>query len=138
MKSNFGQGKSRGWYRNLSMESDMKNVPWSHLIFHSKYSDYVDMYEGGYMHSRGVYRSEATSCMNNNIPYYSAISRQAIVERIMEYAGETFDFNAFVAKDSRAFGVTKSGASSTNYQVEMLNDGREHTYPIYMGEHPEF
>lgn len=134
----FGAYKSRGWYRNLSVESDMKNVPWSHLIFHNKYSDYVDMYEGGYMHSRGVYRSEATSCMNNNIPYYSAVSRQAIVERIMEYAGETFDFNAFVAKDSRAFGATKSGAPSTNYQVEMLNDGREHTYPIYMGEHPEF
>lgn len=135
---NFDAEHARGWYRNLSMESDMKNVPWSHLIFHNKYSDYVDMYEGGYMHSRGVYRSEATSCMNNNIPYYSAISRQAIVERIMEYAGETFDFNAFVAKDSRAFGATKSGAPSTNYQVEMLNDGREHTYPIYMGEHPEF
>lgn len=135
---NFDAEHARGWYRNLSMESDMKNVPWSHLVFHNKYSDYVDMYEGGYMHSRGVYRSEATSCMNNNIPYYSAISRQAIVERIMDYAGEEFDFNTFVAKDSRAFGAAKSGAPSTNYQVEMLNDGREHTYPIYMGEHPEF
>lgn len=136
--TSYGRFKALGWYRNLSMESDMKSVPWSHLIFHSNYSDYVDMYEGGYMHSRGMYRSEATSCMNNNIPYYSAISRQAIVERIMDYAGETFDFNTFVAKDSRAFGTKAAPVPFSNYMVDMPNDGRERTYPIYMGEHPEF
>ena len=36
---------------------------------------------------------------NEDIPYYSAISRQAIVERIMDYAGEVFDINEFYAKD---------------------------------------
>ncbi|MDY3932003.1 MAG: leucine-rich repeat protein, partial [Muribaculaceae bacterium] len=98
--TSFGVYKSKGWFKNLSMTSDAKQVPWAHLIYHKNYSDKVDMYEGGYMHTRGVYRSEATSCMNNNIPYYSAISRQAIVERIKAYAGEPFDFDDFVAKDS--------------------------------------
>ena len=93
--SSFGYYKAKGWYRNLSMIADATRVPWAHLIYHKKYSDKVDLYEGGYMHSRGVYRSEATSCMNNNIPYYSAISRQAIVERIKEFAGEQFDFDDF-------------------------------------------
>lgn len=135
--TSYGMYKSKGWYKNLSMTADAKQVPWAHLIYHKNYSDKVDMYEGGYMHTRGVYRSEATSCMNNNIPYYSAISRQAIVERIKAYAGETFDFDDFVAKDSFEVG-TKSLARDfdwtfgVNPNIFRANgDG-----PIYMGEHP--
>ena len=135
--TSFGVYKSKGWYKNLSMTSDAKQVPWAHLIYHKNYSDKVDMYEGGYMHTRGVYRSEATSCMNNNIPYYSAISRQAIVERIKSYAGEPFDFDDFVAKDSFEVG-TKSLARTFDWtfgvdpkMVRANGDG-----PIYMGEHP--
>ena len=135
--TSFGMYKSKGWYKNLSMTADNKQVPWAHLIYHKNYSDKVDMYEGGYMHTRGVYRSEATSCMNNNIPYYSAISRQAIVERIKAYAGEPFDFDDFVAKDSFEVG-TKSLARNFDWtfgvdpkMVRANGDG-----PIYMGEHP--
>lgn len=135
--TSYGTYKSKGWYKNLSMTADAKQVPWAHLIYHKNYSDKVDMYEGGYMHARGVYRSEATSCMNNNIPYYSAISRQAIVERIKAYAGEPFDFDDFVAKDSFEVG-TKSLARDFDWtfgvdpkMVRANGDG-----PIYMGEHP--
>lgn len=135
--TSYGMYKSKGWYKNLSMTADAKQVPWSHLIYHKNYSDKVDMYEGGYMHTRGVYRSEATSCMNNNIPYYSAISRQAIVERIMAYAGEEFNFDDFVAKDSFEVG-TKSLARDFDWtfgvnpnMFRANGDG-----PIYMGEHP--
>lgn len=135
--TSYGIYKSKGWYKNLSMTADAKQVPWAHLIYHKNYSDKVDMYEGGYMHTRSVYRSEATSCMNNNIPYYSAISRQAIVERIKAYAGEAFDFDDFVAKDSFEVG-TKSLARDFDWtfgvnpnMFRANGDG-----PIYMGEHP--
>ncbi len=135
--TSYGIYKSKGWYKNLSMTADAKQVPWAHLIYHKNYSDKVDMYEGGYMHTRGVYRSEATSCMNNNIPYYSAISRQAIVERIKAYAGEAFDFDDFAAKDSFEVG-TKSLARDFDWtfgvnpnMFRANGDG-----PIYMGEHP--
>ena len=135
--SSFGTYKSLGWYRNLDMESDVNSVPWKHMIFDSQFSDYVDMFEGGYMHSRGMFRSEAISCMNNNIPYYSAISRQAMVERIMEYAGEEFSYEAFKAKDSNAFGtMTKSMSSKRLPFGEYIPDGKEHTYPIYAGDRP--
>lgn len=135
--TSYGIYKSKGWFKNLSMTADAKQVPWAHLIYHKNYSDKVDMYEGGYMHTRGVYRSEATSCMNNNIPYYSAVSRQAIVERIKAYAGEAFDFEDFVAKDSFEVG-TKSLARDFDWtfgvnpnMFRANGDG-----PIYMGEHP--
>lgn len=95
----FNIAKSLGWYENLSLTGKMHEVPWSQLIFDEKYSDFVDIFEGGYMHSRGVFRSEQNSCMNNDIPYYSTISRMAIVKRIKQYAGETFTYEDFKAKD---------------------------------------
>ena len=136
--SQYGLFKSFGWFKNLSMYSDHNQVPWSHLMFHPTYSNRVDMYEGAYMHMRGMYRSEITSCMNNNIPYFSTISRQAIVERIMEYAGETFDFNEFVAKDNFDVG-TKSSMQNFDWTFGVdpkWNRGTEKGSIIYMGEHP--
>lgn len=109
------EDKQRGWYRNLSLTGKYKEIEWSHLIFDPRYGDIVDIYEGGYMHGQGIYRSEVNSCMNNNVPYYSTISRQAIVERIMQYSGEPFYFETFVANDSRAMGekfLTRSGGAA--------------------------
>ena len=97
--SEFNDAKTNGWYDNLSLTGKMHEVPWSHLIFDERYSDRVDIYEGGFMHSRGVFRSEQTSCMNNNIPYYSAICRESIVKRIKKYAGEEYSFEDFVKND---------------------------------------
>jgi hypothetical protein len=132
----FNDGKSLGWYRNLELTGDMHQVGWSHLIFHPKYSNVVDVYEGGYFHTRGVYRSEPTSCMNNNIPYYSAISRQAIVERIMEYAGEEFTLEKFYELDSDEFGAT-TRSIMPQMPVETIYNGKQHA-PVYMGDSPDF
>lgn len=97
----INNAKALGWYENLSLTGKMHEVPWAHLIFDDRYSDVVDIYEGGFMHARGVFRSEQNSCMNNNISYYNAISREAIVKRIMEYAGESYSFEKFVENDKR-------------------------------------
>lgn len=110
----FNSAKSLGWYDNLSLTGKMHNVGWSHLIFDDRYSDIVDIYEGGYMHNRGVFRSEQNSCMNNDIPYYSTISRESIVKRIMRYAGETFSFEEFVRNDKRDAG-TATRSMGTSY-----------------------
>jgi hypothetical protein len=131
-------GKSLGWYRNIEVTSDMHEVGWSHMIFNPQYSDVVDIYEGGFYHSRGVYRSEPTSCMNNNIPYYSAISRQSIVERIMDYAGEEFDLEDFYAKDSNELGSTRTKSFVEDMQVVPLYDNGKQSAPVYMGMKPDF
>ena len=104
----FNGAKSLGWYDNLELTGKMHSVGWSHLIFDDRYSDIVDIYEGGFMHSRGVFRSEPNSCMNNNIPYYSTISRESIVKRIKAYAGETYSFEDFVKNDKRDAGIVES------------------------------
>ena len=75
------------------------------------------------MLNRGVFRSEQTSCMNNNIPYYSAISRESIVKRIKKYAGEEYSFEDFVKNDkgdagsiTRAMNVPYAGSRVHTFQ----------------------
>ena len=128
-RSAFNMYKGLGWYENLSFTGKMQSVPWSHLIFDPRYSDLVDIYEGGYMHSRGVFRSEQNSCMNNNIPYYSTISRESIVKRIKRYAGETYSFEDFVKNDKREAGnVTRSTGRSGS--VGNVNRGMHQHAPV--------
>lgn len=121
----FLSAKSLGWYDNLELTGKMHEVGWSHLIFDPRYSDIVDIYEGGFMHNRGVFRSEQNSCMNNDIPYFSTISRESIVRRIKRYAGEEFDFEDFVAHDKRTSEVASRGVD-----VGSVNIGTYSTPPV--------
>lgn len=100
--------KALGYYDNISLTGSMLDVPWSHLIYDPQYSSIVDVYEGAYFHSIGVFRSEPASCMYNNIPYYNAISREAMVKRIMDYAGEEYSFEDFKSKDVEAQPTTST------------------------------
>ncbi len=95
----YNKGKKRGYYGNITDSRKMSDAPWAHLIFDPRYSKQVDMWEGGWNHSRGVYRSEAQSVMSTFIPYYNTISRQLIVKRILEYSGETFTLDKFFESD---------------------------------------
>ena len=130
----FMAAKSKGWYDNLSLTGKMSSVPWSHLLFNEKYSGFVDIYEGGYMHSRGVYRSESTSCMNNNIPYYSTISRESIVRRIMRYAGEEFSLEDFFAKDKVENLPETASTRAFGFSVPPVTHHQQ--APVFMGKRP--
>ena len=112
----------------------------SHLIFDSQFSNYVDMYEGGYFHSRGVFRSESNSCMNNNVPYYSAISRQEMVERIKRYAGQEFSLAEFYANDVRD-ASNNDFVTRASFEVEdtpaVRNAAAKQMPPKMMGNKPQ-
>lgn len=135
----FLSKKALGWYRNLESVGDMEKVGWSHLIFNPKYSNIVDVYEGGYFHSRGIFRSEPNSCMNNNIPYYSAISRQEMVERIMKYAGKEFDINEFYANDmlDSQGNITGATRMSVEENAITLTGAGKQMPPKFMGDKPQ-
>ena len=98
------QFQSMGWGLNLSLTGKYKEVPWYHLIHDARFNDIVDIYEGGYFHTNGVYRSEYNSVMNNNVPYLSTWGRELAVRRIKMLAGESFNYEDFVANDSREWG----------------------------------
>ena len=131
--------KSCGFFTNISLTGSMQEVPWSHMIYDPQYSNVVDVYEGAHNHTRGVWRSEATSCMNNNIPYYNAISREAMVKRIMKYAGEPYSYEAFKALDHESLPST---TATRAWEWDGLNFGTSSQFdqrlPKFMGEKPVF
>ena len=130
--------QSYGFYQNISLTGSMKDVPWSHMIYDPQYSNTVDVYEGAFFHSRGVFRSEPTSCMHNNIPYYNAISREAMVKRIKKYAGEEYSFEDFKANDKESLPsvITKSDWMWT--EGTSVSSRFDQMPPKFMGDKPSF
>ena len=99
--------RSMGWYANISTTGVSSNVQWADMIFDPRYSNYVDVFEGGYGYTRGVWRPESNSCMNYAIPYYNAISRLDITRRVFELAGEPFEIERdFYSVDTDQWGST--------------------------------
>lgn len=132
--------KAFGFYENISLSGNMREVPWSHLIFDPQYSNTVDVYEGAFYHSRGVFRSEPKSCMHNNVPYYNAISREAMVKRIMDYAGESYSFEAFKSLDKESLPSvsTKSGYAIEGQEFSSNSSSSIQMPPRFMGDKPSF
>lgn len=83
---------------NISLTDDRNLVHWKAYFSIDGY-EAVGLYEGGNLHKKGVWRPEEISCMEDNRPYYSAPSREAIVRRIMKASGKEFNFDSFLSKD---------------------------------------
>lgn len=134
VKNSIETFHSRGWYQNISLSSKFSNVPWADFIFDSRYSDQVDLYEGGMEYMRGVFRPEANSCMNYGIPYYNVISRLDIMKRIFRYAGEDFTMDYFYDNDSFEWGdidgMTRSGTANAYFIGTAYSSSNTHIAPI--------
>lgn len=97
--STYRTMKEKGLFENVTISAKIEDSPWRDFMFHPKYSGIVDMYEGGFNHFRGVWRSENESVMNTYIPYYNTVSRYAIYNRIMLRAGLTPTIDDFISND---------------------------------------
>ncbi len=86
-----------GFGANLSFES-RGNTHWAKYYGRDGYES-VGYFEGGLKYQYGVWRSEEYSCMDNNVPYFTAPSREKLYSRVMEHAGITFDFQEFLQFD---------------------------------------
>ena len=107
------QMQAKGWFANISLSGKTHEVPWAHLLKDSRYQGTVDIYEGAAGHTRGVFRPEQNSCMNDGAAYFNTASREAIVKRIMEYAGEPYSYEAFVEKDKGSQGEARSRSTQS-------------------------
>ena len=77
--------------------------------------------------------------MNNNIAYYNAISREAMVKRIMKYAGEPYSYEAFKAKDVESLPSTAALSSRAWDGVSASSSSQfDQREPKFMGEKPKF
>ena len=108
----------RNEYANLSTTSGLHSVPWADFVFDTRYSDQVDVFEGGMGYMRGIFRPEQNSCMNYGIPYYNAPSRLSIMRRIFDYGGEPFSMDYFYEHDSNAWGQSSNDTRSSKCSLE--------------------
>ena len=123
--------KEWGWYANISTTGLSANVPWADMIFDPRFSNYVDVFEGGYGYTRGVWRSEANSCMNYAIPYYNAISRLDITRRVFSLAGEPFDMERdFYSVDTDQWGSAEVNGTRATHNVQELQSIHSHNVPV--------
>ena len=139
VKGEIEKKQRNGWYANLSTTSGLHSVPWADFVFDTRYSDQVDVYEGGFGYMRGIFRPEQNSCMNYGIPYYNAPSRLSVMRRIFDYGGKHFSMEYFYEHDSNAWGstgtVTRGGqqdllcgssyAASNQHHAPQIIDGKK-------------
>ena len=90
--------QSKGYGMNLSISKN--EIPWKHFIGLPGYSA-VATFEGGFFFTKGVWKPEKNSCMNNNVPYFSAPGREKIVKRTLKIAGEQYSLEKFIENDKQ-------------------------------------
>lgn len=101
-KQNIKEWQKNGFQMNLDFTNDLLKIRWKDFIGLEKYKT-TGAYAGGAMYQSGVWRSEANSCMNNNVPYYNVQSRWSIVGRIMKISGRDFSILDFINSDYVAY-----------------------------------
>lgn len=88
----------RGIFMNVSVTDDSLSAPWADFLLLEDYP-LVGFFEGAYYFKTGVWRSEDRSAMVDNIHYFPAVGRYAIVKRVLEGAGEECTLADFMAND---------------------------------------
>ena len=91
----------------LNVSGFYDSVPWQEDLLDNldglvdRNPDYgrIGIWHGGYASLYFRWRSEKTSCMIDNRPYFSTWQRMLIVRKILDKAGETFNMEEFLAKD---------------------------------------
>jgi len=96
---NIRNSHQDGWYLNVDITDDPKQVVWKDLLNYPKYTEYgLGVYEGA-LWVRNIWRPEDYSCMVDNRDYFNAPSRWAIVKRIKTLSGMPYTLEQFVAED---------------------------------------
>jgi hypothetical protein len=120
---------ANAWYSdsehcNLSLTPKTEGVNWKTFADRTDYAPAaVNLFNGSSYYGKGVYRSEYTSCMVDNIPHFNTISRWKIYCRIKISAGETPTLEDFVSRDTDRSNAYSSGAPKTKSSVRRKCNG---------------
>jgi len=109
----------KSWYSdynhcNLGLTPTVEEANWKTFAENTEYAPCnINLHRGGSYYGVGIYRSENSSCMINNIPHYNTFSRWRIYCRIKITAGETPSVEDFIANDHDKTNSYGSAAPST-------------------------
>lgn len=115
-QNDLRQWQQWGFDLNVDLTNNLSEILWKHFIGDPNYS-YVGAYEGARYYAFGIWRSEPKSLMIDNIAYINAPSRELIVKRIKQLAGETYSFEGFKQKD-----VKESYAMTSSVDIPLDNE----------------
>jgi len=117
----YNQWNALGFFANIDVVSNLTSIKWSHFVGLDGYSR-VGAYEGAYGYTYGAWRAESTSCMIDNMLYFSAPSREAIVKRIMARTNRYYSLDIFKSMDTErapsasAAAVYSKGFNAVTFQ----------------------
>ena len=100
-----------GFYDEVPWQADLLDNL-DELIERNPDYQRIGIWHGGQQSLYYRWRSEKTSCMIDNRPYFSAWQRMLIVREILFKAGETFDMQAFLDHDVTTDPIRPSEALS--------------------------
>ena len=123
-----------GWYANVDYHNTKNTVRWAQLLNDSRYAnDNLDIYEGAYYVGKGAYRPSKNSMMNSNISWFNAPSREAIYKAVMtlsEGSSWKYDYEQFVAFDSKNIGTAPQSARSASQEPDADEFRQKHRKPV--------
>ena len=123
-----------GWYVNVDYHNTKNTVRWAQLLNDSRYAnDALGIYEGAYYVGKGAYRPSKNSMMNSNISWFNAPSREAIYKAVMtlsEGSSWKYDYEQFVAFDSKNIGTAPQSARSASQEPDAEEIHKKHRKPV--------
>lgn len=99
MEKPLAKHHEEGYYLNVSASAE--DIPWRMIMEDEAYEvEKTSVYVGAYYCSSGMFRSTYNSAMRSHVPYYNAISRLRIYQRIMKFhTGHEPTYEQFQAED---------------------------------------
>ena len=102
-------GHANGWGLNVDVTNDPSKIVWKDFLNNDDYKvENIGIYEGALLYAKGAYRATKQSIMRENFGGFNAPSRWAIYKHILEAAGETPTFEAFLEYDKKNLTSTRS------------------------------
>ena len=130
-KNSIWESHMRGEYLNVDVTNDTNQIVWKEFLNNEDYAESVAIYEGALLYAKGAYRPTEQSIMRHNVGGFNAPSRWAIYKHILEAAGETPTFEAFLEYDKKNLNTT-SAVSARSVSEEPFDTRKLGAPPVFL------
>lgn len=116
---NFKQEGIKGFWPNVDITNDPKDVKWSDFLTDGRYSSQgLGIFEGGFAnYAHGIWRPTENSIMGDALTGFNAPCREAIYKNVLTLADDSFvyDYETFVAFDQKSTSNIEAISSNIPY-----------------------
>lgn len=115
----FKQEGIKGFWPNVDITNDPKDVKWSDFLTDGRYSSQgLGIFEGGFAnYAHGIWRPTENSIMGDALTGFNAPCREAIYKNVLTLADDSFvyDYETFVAFDQKSTSNIEATSSNIPY-----------------------